>query len=86
MPAQRHYGPEHKRLRAYWQQVIDSRGGVPCWRCGVLLEPGTPWDLGHDDNDRRAYRGPECRPCNRGTAAARGNRMRARARPSRWVL
>jgi hypothetical protein len=33
-------------------------GLVRCARCGELIEPETPWDLGHVDNDRSAYSGP----------------------------
>ena len=43
-----------------------SRGQVPCARCGLLIEPGEQWDLGHDDNDRTKYNGPEhANRCNR---------------------
>lgn len=86
--------PEHKRLRLQWQKVVDA-GEANCWRCGRPIPPGTPWDLGHDDHDPTTYRGAECRPCNRGTAAVRGNKMRAAQRrtsptaapaPKRWVL
>ncbi len=76
---QRGYGWAHQRERAKWQRVIDS-GGVSCWRCGRPIHPGMPWDLGHDDNDRSVYRGPECRPCNRATT---GRRKRPPAPPIR---
>jgi hypothetical protein len=38
-----------------------------CWRCGAPIDPNN-WHLGHDDYDRRLYRGPECPPCNLATA------------------
>lgn len=83
------YGYAHRQERARWAKVVEAGEGY-CWRCGCWLVPGAPWDLGHDDNDRTRYRGPECRPCNRGTAAARGNRARKYGKrpemPRSWVL
>ena len=76
----RGYGAAHQRERAKWKPRVDA-GMVNCWRCGRWLDPRLPWDLGHDDNDRRIYRGPECRPCNRATAGRRRKRP-----PKRWRL
>ena len=74
--AERGYGPEHSKTRRWFKTNVVDKGNGYCWRCGVWLDPKEPWDLGHDDYDRSVYRGPECRPCNRGTAASRGNRSR----------
>lgn len=68
--AARGYGGHHRRLREQWAPVVAS-GRVDCWRCGQRIQAGTPWDLGHDDHDRRRYRGPEHRGCNRDTWSRR---------------
>lgn len=61
---QRGYGTEHRKLRAEWQQRMDGGEAVICWRCAEQGKPHpvdpTRWDLGHDDEDRSRYRGPEC--------------------------
>jgi len=64
---ERGYGNNHKKLRARNQQLVDA-GKAYCWRCTKLIEPGTRWDLGHDDNDRTKYMGPEHVACNRATS------------------
>ena len=58
------YGKEHRRLRARWKRRVEA-GGVVCARCGWLIAPGELWDLGHSDDDRSRYVGPEQRSCNR---------------------
>lgn len=73
------YRYRHQQERKRWAREVEA-GTAYCWRCGIWLPPGQPWDLGHDDRDPTVYRGPECRPCNRGTAAVRGNKARARQR------
>ena len=44
-------------------------GGVRCARCGGLIHPSEPWDLGHVDGSKSRYAGAEHRSCNRATAA-----------------
>jgi hypothetical protein len=63
----RGYGSKHKALRAEWQVRIDSGKRVYCWRCGWRIT-GTHWQLGHCDDDRTVYHGPECTRCNLATA------------------
>jgi hypothetical protein len=83
--AERGYGTHHQQLRASLAPLV-ATGTVDCWRCGRRIEPTERWDLGHDDEDRRVYRGPEHIACNRGSAAVRGNRQRASRRNSRdWL-
>lgn len=63
MPSQgsttrRGYDYQHKKLRAQLKPQVEA-GQANCWRCGHRIELGQQWDLGHDDNDRTKYRGPE---------------------------
>jgi hypothetical protein len=69
------YGTAHKKERARWTPKVRA-GKVDRWRCGKRIEPGEPWDLGHDDDNPKRYRGPEHRRCNRATLP----RMLAKAR------
>jgi predicted Fe-S protein YdhL (DUF1289 family) len=80
--AARGYGNAHQRLRRRWAIRVD-RGEVHCARCGRLIEPGTDWDLGHDDEDRSIYAGPEHRACNRATRSHR-KAKRSKARADWW--
>lgn len=78
----RGYGSRHRAERERWWPTVEA-GLAQCWRCGQVIQPGEPWDLGHDDHDRTIYRGPEHRGrCNRRAAAVKGNRARRRTRPS----
>lgn len=66
----RGYDYRHRQLRERMKPTVEA-GGVDCWRCTEPIQPGTPWDVGHDDDDRTRYRGPEHRSCNRATAGRR---------------
>jgi hypothetical protein len=68
--------------------------GETCPRCGreVAKGPPTPgycgWDMGHDDDDREIYTGPEHSCCNRsagGRKAARAAASRKRIWSRRWL-
>lgn len=74
--AARGYGHHHQQRRRRWQQRINRGELVTCWRCGHPIQPGQPWDLGHDDHDRTITRGPEHQHCNRATASRRPPRQR----------
>lgn len=65
-PRQRGYDTSHDHLRRRWATRI-ATGQVRCWRCGDLIDPREPWDLGHKDD--RSYGGPEhANRCNRSAA------------------
>ena len=40
-----HSGAHNRRRRELAPLV--AAGVVACWRCGQLIKPGEPWDLGH---------------------------------------
>lgn len=62
---QKGYGGSHQRLRRSYANLV-AAGKCRCPKCGLLIEPGSPWDLGHRP-DRQGYLGPEHRRCNRRT-------------------
>ena len=63
----RGYGPAHRLRRRMLAPRVEA-GHEYCARCCERILPGEPWDLGHDDYDRRLYLGPEHRRCNRSAA------------------
>lgn len=62
------YSHQHRLYRKTLEPQV-AAGGVECWRCGELIEPGEPWDLGHSDEDKSLWLGPEHRRCNRSSQA-----------------
>lgn len=64
---QRGYDANHDALRKQWAPLV-ATGNVKCWRCKTYIPTEAAWDLGHVDEDRSRYRGPECVPCSRATA------------------
>lgn len=68
---QRGYDATHDTERRRWARIIRRRP-IACARgCGTLIHHGDDWDLGHND-ERTAWTGPECRPCNRGAGGRAG--------------
>ena len=72
----RGYDRQHELLREQWRPEVTA-GLVDCWRCEQRIKAGEPWHLGHDDNDRTRYRGPEHVDCNCATAGRVGGTPRA---------
>jgi hypothetical protein len=68
--AERGYDAKHKRERAKYQRRMDRGETFTCARCDKPIDPAS-WDLGHTD-DRTAWTGPECVPCNRGAGGRNG--------------
>ena len=77
-PAQRGYGEAHRQLRKQLEPIV-AAGRATCARCGERIEPGQPWDLDHDDHDRRHYLGPSHAAHNRQTSLHRHEDARAGA-------
>lgn len=69
---ERGYGTKHQHKRIGWQRRLDKGERVTCWRpdCDTIINPDD-WTLGHCDNDRTIYHGPECAPCQYATAGRR---------------
>lgn len=72
---QRGYGYAHQELRKAF--VPEHKAGtLICWRCREVIPPDEPFDLGHDDDDRTIYRGPEhANHCNRAAAGRKSHNM-----------
>ena len=62
--SERGYDAAHQAERRLWVGLV-ATGNVKCWRCHEHISSDEPWDLGHDDEDRGKWRGPEHQRCNR---------------------
>ena len=71
----RGYGAKHQEIRRELAPLVES-GLAVCARCGQPIAADAAWDLGHDDDDRTRYVGPEHAACNRATAGRRAARAR----------
>lgn len=79
----RGYGSHHQALRRQWAPKV-AAGVVRCARCGELIPADGQWDLGHVDDDRTRYQGPEHRGCNRATAGRRKKKRKTSNRSREW--
>jgi hypothetical protein len=73
------YGHQHRQMRERWRPVVDA-GHATCHAARCLhptrrIQPGEPWDLGHNA-DRTGWAGPEHRRCNRAAGARTANTQR----------
>jgi len=69
----RGYDHAHRSLRMAFIPEHQA-GTLICWRCREVIPPNEPFDLGHDDEDRTQYRGPEHRNrCNRSAAGRKAH-------------
>jgi len=62
--ARQRYDGRHRKLRAMLEPMVLA-GLAKCARCGELIDPDGPWDLGHDDVYPELHSGPEHPRCNR---------------------
>lgn len=63
---ERGYDARHQRLRRQYQLRMEAGEVFACWRCQRELDRDA-WTLGHCDDDRSVYHGPECPPCDYAT-------------------
>jgi hypothetical protein len=68
----RGYTNAHRELRKAFIPEHQA-GTLTCWRCKQIIPANEPFDLGHDDEDRTIYRGPEHTRCNRSAAGKRAH-------------
>ncbi len=65
--------------------MLVDQGQGRCWRCGLPINPGTSWHVGHSD-DRLTIMGAEHEACNLSAAASKGARtVNAARKPQTYV-
>jgi len=82
----RHGGRRDTAARAALAPLVAA--GTTCWRCGLPIDPGQPWDAGHLDDlatggHPAGRRLPEHRRCNRAAGAVLGRLLRPLTRAQR---
>ena len=65
---QQGYGYQHQQLRKTWAVRVEA-GEVVCGKCGKLIHPNAPFDLGHPWDRKDLPPAPWHRACNRSYAA-----------------
>jgi hypothetical protein len=76
------YAASHQRLR---RALLPSAVGSACVRCGLVILPGQPIDLDHQD-DGVNYRGWSHSFCNRSAAGRRGRQVQLARKKRRAML
>jgi len=87
----RWHGGRATRIRAQLARTV-ATGTAVCWRCGGVIDPREPWDVGHitgranGGNDNPANLAPEHAVCNRRAGQVEGQaRRRTRTTTARRI-
>lgn len=80
---ERGYDARHDALRRVTARQVHA-GRAVCWRCGEPITRSEAWHLGHCDNDRRVYHGPEHEACNTGARGPCPHPSHAVEQPFGW--
>jgi hypothetical protein len=81
---------QHKALRRKWAAVIATGHGrcvePICLMTSRWIEPGSAWDVPHNEDGVTYRDGPAHAKCNRAEGATRGNRKRSGRHSSRSLV